>query len=130
MFTIDQIEFAHSKIKSGAEFPTYIQEIKSLGVISFVTWVKNSQTQYFGKDDFVVTSEPKYDAMNISPVSNKDQFVIFLQMHQKGETDYISFCRHCAETGIVKWVVNLEKMTCIYFDTLGNEVLIEKVPEK
>ena len=31
MFTLEQIELAHSKVKSGAEFPRYIQEIKELG---------------------------------------------------------------------------------------------------
>lgn len=32
MFTVQQIEDAHSKVKTGAEFPNYIQEIKSFGV--------------------------------------------------------------------------------------------------
>ena len=37
MFTIAQIEAAHDKIKSGAGFPSYIKEIKKLGIISFET---------------------------------------------------------------------------------------------
>lgn len=28
MFTITQIENAHSKVKSGADFPKYIQDLK------------------------------------------------------------------------------------------------------
>lgn len=32
MFTIQQIKDAHSKVKSGADFPAYIQDIKKLGV--------------------------------------------------------------------------------------------------
>ena len=32
MFTVEQIKAAHSKVKSGADFPSYIKEIKSLGV--------------------------------------------------------------------------------------------------
>lgn len=39
MFTVEQIEQAHGKVKSGADFPKYIQEIKALGVTSFETWV-------------------------------------------------------------------------------------------
>lgn len=31
MFTIEQIKTAHSQVKSGADFPAYIQEIKKLG---------------------------------------------------------------------------------------------------
>lgn len=31
MFTVEQIETAHAKVKSGADFPNYIKEIKELG---------------------------------------------------------------------------------------------------
>lgn len=30
MFTVEQIKAAHAKVKSGADFPGYITEIKSL----------------------------------------------------------------------------------------------------
>ena len=33
MFSLDQIQQAHSKLKSGADFPVYIHEIKLLGVV-------------------------------------------------------------------------------------------------
>ena len=32
MFTIQQIKDAHSKVKSGADFPQYMQDIIALGV--------------------------------------------------------------------------------------------------
>jgi hypothetical protein len=32
MFAVEQIKTAHSKVKSGADFPAYIQDIKKLGV--------------------------------------------------------------------------------------------------
>lgn len=128
MFTIEEIEVAHSKIKSGAEFPKYIQEIKGIGVTAFETWVTDSHTNYFGKNGFHAKSKPKYDAMTIGDTSDKDRFSQYLKIHQKGETDYFTFCKHCAETGIEKWVVNLDKMTCTYYDKAENEILIEKVP--
>jgi uncharacterized protein YbcV (DUF1398 family) len=77
MFTLEQIKQAHSKVKSGADFPKYIQEIKILG----------------------------------------------------GETDYFEFCRDCAATGVEKWVVNLDEMTCIYYNLAGNNVLMERIPQ-
>lgn len=40
MFTVQQIELAHEKVKTGADFPKYIQDIKELGVIAFETFVK------------------------------------------------------------------------------------------
>ena len=36
MFTIEQITEAHSKVKSGADFPAYIQELKKIGVTHYV----------------------------------------------------------------------------------------------
>ena len=128
MFTVEQIEFAHSKIKSGAEFPKYIQEIKNIGVTSFETWVSDSHTEYFGKSDFQTKSQPKYKDLTIANSSDKEKFIHYLKIHQQGETDYFTFCTHCAETGIEKWLVDLDKMTCIYYDKAENEILVEIVP--
>lgn len=128
MFTIEQIELAHRKIKSGAEFPKYIQEIKEMGVTAFETWVTDSHTQYFGKDNFATKSKPKYEELAIADNSDKAKFSEYLKIHQKGETDYFTFCNHCAETGIEKWIVDLNKMTCTYFDKSENEILVEIVP--
>lgn len=128
MFTIKQIEDAHAKVQSGADFPNYIQEIKKLGVISFETWVKDSHTEYFGEDDFSTSSDSQYSELQIAETGNKKEFVDRLKMHQKGETDYFKFCKDCAENGIEKWVVDLHDMTCIYYDKIGNEILVEQIP--
>lgn len=128
MFTVEQIESAHGKVKSGADFPNYIQEIKEIGVLAFETWVFDSHTKYFGKNGFETKSKPKYKNLKIADISDKDTFRKYLKIHQKGETDYLTFCNHCAETGIEKWNVDLEKMTCTYYDKSGNEILVELVP--
>lgn len=128
MFTVAQIKEAHSKVKSGADFPKYIQEIKTLGVLGFETWVHDSHTVYFGSDSFTTKSEAMYEDLEIQNISNKDGFVEKLKSHQRGETDYFTFCKDCAENGIEKWIVSLEKMTCIYYDINGNEILVEQIP--
>lgn len=130
MFTVEQIERAHGKVKSGADFPKYIQEIKEMGVAEFETWVFDSHTLYFGKNSFHTKSEPKYDELIIADTCDKAKFETYIKIHQKGETDYYSFCKHCAETGIEKWVANLDRMTCIYYDKEGNDILTEVVPSK
>ncbi len=38
MFTIAQIKEAHDKVKSGADFPKYIQDLINLGVIGYDTF--------------------------------------------------------------------------------------------
>lgn len=128
MFTLSQIKEAHSKVKSGADFPMYIKEIKDLGVIAFETWVNNSHTEYFGNNGFSTKSEPMYDALAIAEQSNKTIFETRLKMHQQGRTDYFTFCKDCAETGIERWFADLNEMTCVYFDLAGNKILGEKIP--
>jgi len=128
MFTVKQIEEAHNKMTSGADFPKYIQEIKQLGVTSFETFVKDGHTIYFGDNDYKTISEPLYNSFVIKNESDKEQFINYLKIHQNGETDFFTFCEHCAETGIEKWMMNLDEMTCIYYDIKNNEILVEEIP--
>lgn len=128
MFTIEQIEAAHAKVKSGADFPDYIKEIKEFGVRSFKTRVKDSQTEYFGENGYSTKSQPKYDELMIENKVDKELFIKQLKSHQRGETDYMKFCKDCAETGIEKWIVDLNQFTCIYYDQSGNEILTEEIP--
>jgi len=58
-----------------------------------------------------------------------EEFKIELKAHQQGKTDYLTFIRMCADTGIDMWEISIDKMTCTYFDKAGNEVLIEQIPE-
>lgn len=128
MFTVEEIELAHQKVQSGADFPRYIQEIKALGVVAFETWVKNSHTEYFGNNDYHTASQPQYEELTIAASSQPTQFQQYLKAHQRGETDYYTFCQHCAQTGIEKWTVSLQDMTCIYYDRAGKEILVEHIP--
>ena len=129
MFTVEQIEKAHETVKSGADFPRYIQEIKQMGVTAFETWVNDSHTVYFGADNFSTTSLPQYEKLEIAAQSDKEKFVRYLKIHQQGETNYFTFCKHCAETGIEKWVVCLDEFTCTYYDNTGNIILVEPIPQ-
>lgn len=128
MFTVAQIKEAHAKVKSGADFPNYIQDIKKLGVTAFETWVFDSHTEYFGKDGFQTNSEPMYAKIDVAEKSDREKFSNYLKIHQKGETDYTTFCRDCAATGIEKWFVSLEEMTCTYYDKAGTKILVEQIP--
>lgn len=130
MFTIQQIKEAHSKVKSGADFPQYIQDIKKLGVKAFQTWVKDSHTDYFDKENNKISSESMYSKLEIADTCNPAQFKEYLKIHQQGETNYLTFCKHCAETGILNWFVDLDKMTCTYFSKSKENVLVEIIPEK
>lgn len=127
MFTIDQINSAHDKIKSGADFPKYVAELIQLGVSTFEIWVDDSRSIYKGADGYAVQGLPQYEKKTISPIVDKNQFLSYLKIHQQGQTDYFMFCQHCAETGIVKWIVDLAQKTCTYYDNTNQEIYTEAI---
>jgi uncharacterized protein YbcV (DUF1398 family) len=128
MFTIDQIKEAHSKVKSGADFPSYIKEIKSLGVTLYQTFVSDGHVDYYGLDAFFIQTPPKFDPIDISKEANSEVFKEELRAHQQGKTDFPTFIKMCASNGIEKWAVDMSKMTCTYYDRSGGEVLVEVIP--
>lgn len=128
MFTIQQIITAHSKVKSGADFPAYIKELKTLGVISYDTYVSDGHTTYLGEDEFSASSKEKYNILSINDECNVEVFKADLKAHQMGKTDYYTFCSDCAKSGIERWKVILNENTCTYFDKSGKEVLQETIP--
>ena len=128
MFTIEQIKSANEKVNSGADFPKYIQEIIKLGVTRFEAFVADGHVLYYGKDGFELMSDAWYGQLIITEKSDKVQFKKELKAHQQGYTDYLTFCRFCANLGIEKWLVDMAKMTCTYYDLKGNEVLAEMIP--
>ena len=128
MFTIAQIKEVHSKVKSGADFPAYIQDLILLGVERYETYVTDGHTVYQGSNGFSVPSDAKYSALEVANQSDKTQFQKDLKAHQQGQTDYPTFCGSCATAGIEKWVVDMPAMTCVYYDKAGNEILAETIP--
>ena len=128
MFQLDDIREAHSKVKTGADFPKYIQALKNLGVIKYETFVENGRVVYFGNDGFRIESLPKYETLEVSNISISERFAKYLKEHQQGGSDYPAFCKQSAETGVEKWVVDISLMTCTYFDKLGNQMLREEIP--
>lgn len=129
MFTINQIREAHSKVKSGADFPNYIQDLVKLGVTRYETYVSDGHTVYKGKDNFTIQSDARYPALEIASQTDKAQFQQELRIHQQGQSDFPSFCNTSARSGVEKWRVDIAKMTCTYYDRTGNEILVETIPE-
>ena len=129
MFTLSQIKEAHSKVKSGADFPNYIKELIELGVTAYETFVSDGHTLFEGREQYKIVSESKYEGLIISDLANVEQFKSDLKSHQLGKTDYMTFCNDCAKSGVEKWVVSMQNLTCTYFDKRGNELLQESIPQ-
>lgn len=129
MFTAEQIKTAHSKVKSGADFPSYIQEIKSLGVTHYEAYVTDGHIDYHGPNGYTAKVPAKYESLVIAESAKNDDFKAELLAHQQGQTDFLTFIKMCAVYGIEKWTISMDKMTCTYYDKAGNEILVEKIPE-
>lgn len=128
MFTIEQIKTAHSQVKSGADFPNYIQDIKLLGVLSYEHFVSDGHISYCGANDFIISTDAKWNAIEIAEVGSTEKLKHSLSIHQQGQTNYPTFCKQSAEAGIEKWIVDMTKMTCAYYDKTGAEILVESIP--
>lgn len=128
MFTIESIQLAKSKTKTGADFPNFIKEIKAMGVIRNDVYVMNGMAIYFGNDDHTVESAPAYENLLIEEQSSPEDFKTALKIHQQGQTDYQTFCRQAAAAGVEKWVTDLTAMTVTYLDASGHELLVEQIP--
>ncbi len=129
MFTIEQIKGAHSKVKSGADFPSYIQEIKALGVTHYEAYVTDGHIDYHGANGYTAKVPAKYAPLAIADSPKSEAFKTELVAHQQGKTDFLTFIRMCATFGIEKWAICMDKMTCTYYDKAGNEVLVEVIPQ-
>ena len=128
MFTKDQIEAAHSKVKSGADYPAYVQELKALGIISHEVKLIDGEWIFRGVGHRFVTFKNDVHVTSISPLVKPKHFKEILHHHQHGKTDYPTFCKEASECGVERWISDFESMTVTYLG-FGNVVIdVEPIP--
>ncbi len=128
MFTLTQIQEAHKKVKTGADFPQYARDLTDIGVTGYDTFVSDGHAEYFGNPT-VLTSAPKYAPLEVTKVTNKDHFIERPRLHQRGGSDYMTFCQDCASSGVEKWTLDMVAHTCTYYDQKGNVLIVEHFSE-
>lgn len=128
MFTTDQIHKAFSKVKSGADFPQFVQDLKEIGVTYYDNFVSDGRTKYYGSDDFTLDGNSKYPEMKVNEISSSDSLKHALSIHQQGQTDYPTFCKQAADAGVEKWITHMMEMTVTYLDKKGQKLIIESIP--
>jgi uncharacterized protein YbcV (DUF1398 family) len=129
MFTLEMIREAHSKVRTGADFPAYIQDMKKMGVLSYEHFVTDGHIVYQGPSGFQLVAPAKWIPVPIAPAAQKEVLQQNIKIHQQGKTDYPTFCRQAAEIGVEKWIVDLQKMMCTYYDLSGHSMVAESIPE-
>lgn len=127
MFTIEQIHNAFSKVKSGADFPQFAQDLKIMGVTHYDNFVSDGQTKYYGKENFTLSGAPKYSKIYVNDISSADNLKHAIAIHQKGQTDYPTFCKQVSDAGVEKWTTHMIEMTVTYFDKKGNKLTVEPI---
>ena len=130
MFSLHQIKEASARVKSGADFPGYVQELIKTGVTEYVTFVRDGHTVYFGDEDFSIQSEEKYEPMLVATETDSEKFMRYLKEHQQGLSDFKTFCKHAAEAGVDRWDVDMNEMTCTYYNKAGVKILVENIPTR
>lgn len=130
MFTLQQMKAAHAKVKSGADFPAYVQEIKNLGLLHYDFQVLDGQTEYHGANGFQINSDPIYPKKTISATASPIALKQIIAEHQQGKSDFLTLCGQVAAIGVAKWRVDTQTMLCIYYDLEGNDMMTEPIPHR
>jgi len=129
MITEQRLKAAHINVKTGADFPKYIHEIKRLGLMRYEYIVMDGIAIYFDEHGQRIVSEPMYEPLAIANQSSIPRLRLAIVLHQLGQTDFMAFCRHAAEAGVENWVIDTQKMLCIYYDLAGNKMIAEPIPQ-
>jgi uncharacterized protein YbcV (DUF1398 family) len=128
-FTMEQIYAAFGRVKSGADFPQFVQDLKTIGVTYYDTYVADGRTSYYGSGTFKLDSAAKYTALPIATIASSEQLRHAITIHQQGQTDYPTFCLQAAEAGVIKWRTHMQEMTVTYFDHQDTPLLVEPIPQ-
>ena len=129
MFTIEQIHQAFGKVKSGADFPQFVQDLKDIGVTHYDNFVSDGRTKYYGINDFSLDGESKYPKMEVNDISSAEKLKHAILIHQQGETDYLTFCQQASDAGVEKWTTHMIEMTVTYLDKKKNKLTVEPIPK-
>ena len=130
MFTLQQILEAHAKTKTGADYPHYVQELKTLGIIKYNFEVESGKNIFFAQDgNSVVNVSTNSIYRIVSDNASPEQLRHIIDIHQKGQTDFPTFCLQVAEAGVEKWTSDLIEMECVYYDKKGNKMYGEAIPD-
>lgn len=129
MFTLEQLKAAHAKVKTGADFPRYIREIKQLGLLRYEFMVTDGSVLYHGADGYRVEREGSYGPLTIGEPVSAPALRTAIAIHQQGKTDFPTFCKEAANAGVEKWEIDTQRMLCTYYSSDGRAIVEEPIPQ-
>lgn len=123
-----QIKAVHARVKSGADFPRYVQDLKALGVTHYDIFVDDGRAVYYSTDGSTLIGQASYTPKRIAGQGSAVTLKQALTSHQQGQTTYLTFCEQAAEAGVAKWTTHVLAMDVTYVDRQGAELLVEVIP--
>ncbi|TDR30670.1 DUF1398 domain-containing protein [Hydromonas duriensis] len=129
MLTLEIIAQTHAKVKSGADFPRYVQDLKALGMSHYDFYVTDGHSEYFSVDGTRLDAPAKYETKTITSPANANALRHTITIHQQGQTDFLTFCQQAADAGVQYWRTDIVNLKCIYLDSTGQDILIEPIPD-
>ena len=127
MFTLEQINRIHSQLGKQATLPQYLQALKAMGVDKCDSFITDGHSEYFGEPGHKVISPSTHEELEIAEISNLEDFLRHLNLHEQRKTSYLEMSRGLAHSGIEKWTFDTNKMTMTYYDKGGNVLLVEEI---
>ena len=127
MFTLDQINDIHERFGKQTTLPEYLQALKAIGVDKYDSFITDGHSEYFGKDNQKLVSPPAHNKLTIASKSNREGLLKHLSLHNQGRTNYLEISQGLADSGTEKWSFDTSKMTIIYYDIEGREMLVEAI---
>lgn len=108
-------------------YPQLFDALKSEGVRSYTVDVPVYKTQYFGDDERVMHEGPKGFTATVGPF-DQSGVIAAIRRAQRRETDYPTFLKEIAASGIAHYRVDMKDRTVSYFGKDPANRYVEKVP--
>ncbi len=127
MFTLKQIDDIHDSLGNAETLLQYVQALSAIGVQKYDSYLTDGHSEYVGERGYTLSSPPVHDKLSIADTTDRENFLKHLKLHEQGKTSYIEMSQGLAQSGIEKWTVDTRKMTMIFYDKAGSEMLVEAI---
>src|SRR5215469_18169032 len=103
MFNLEQINRIHDQLGKAATLAQYLQALKAIGVDKCDSFISDGHSEYFGKEGHKVSSSSAHEKLKIADISNREDFIKHLDLHNQRKTSYLEMSKGLAGSGIEKW---------------------------
>jgi uncharacterized protein YbcV (DUF1398 family) len=127
MFNLEQINRIHDQLGKQATLLQYLQALKAIAVDKCDSFISDGHSEYFGKEGHKVVSSSAHEELKIAEISNREDFIKYLNLHSQRKTTCLEMPRGLADSGVEKWTFDANKMTMTYYDRSSNVMLVEEI---